>query len=135
MKPLQLAQLLAFSELSSALLVPSAYTFMFRYDSFSGSWQEPVQLLGPLLGILFVVVPAATFFGLLKGWLLAFWGLYLSPALSFLFGVSAVPFVMYASPAGSARTVLLVLTNVAAIALAVWIRTRLRTSWGVLMPA
>lgn len=124
-RPLWLAQLLALSELSSALLLPGAYTFPFTWGFRVDNWYHPALLLANLLGILFVAVPAATLIGLWMGRVSAFWGLYLSPIVFLFFGVSAVPFVAYAVPAGASRTVLLVVTNVAAILLAVWLRTRL----------
>ncbi len=125
-RPLRLAQLLALSELSSALLLPGAYMFPFTWGFRVDNWSEPALLLGNLLAISFVAIPAATLIGLLTGRISAFWGLYLSPIVSLLFGVSAVPFVAHAVPAGPARTVLLVVTNVAAILLAIWLRTRLK---------
>ena len=125
MQPLRLAQLLALSELSSALLLPGAYMFPFTWGFRVGNWYHPALLLGNLLAILFVSIPAATLIGLLTARMSAFWGLYLSPIVSLFFGVSAVPFVAHAVPAGTSRTVLLIVTNVAAILLAIWLRTRL----------
>jgi hypothetical protein len=98
------------------------FTWGFRVDN----WYQPTILLGNLLAILFVAIPAATLIGLLKGRISAFLGLYLSPIVSLFFGVSAVPFVAHAVPAGPSRTVLLVVTNVAAILLAIWLRTHLK---------
>lgn len=127
-KPLRLAQLLALSELVSALLLPGAYTFPFRYGLRADNWYEPALLLGNALGLLFVVVPAVTLVGLLRGRLLALWGLYLSPLLSFFLGVSAFPLIAHAVPAGNERTALLVVTNATAIVIAVALRARMGSS-------
>lgn len=62
-KPLRLAQFLAASELVSALLLPGAYLFPFRYGFRADNWYEPVLLLGMAVDLLFVAVPAAALAG------------------------------------------------------------------------
>ena len=124
-KPLRLAQLLAASELVSALLLPGAYLFPFRYGFRADNWYDPVLLLGMAGALLVVAVPAAALVGLLRTRLSAFWGLYVSPVLSLLFGVGSVPLVSQVVPAGDARFLLLIVMNAMAIGFAIWLRRQI----------
>jgi hypothetical protein len=125
-KILRIAQLLAGAELISALLLPGAYLFPFRYGFRADNWHHPALILSALLSVLLVAVPAATLAGLLRRRVGAFWGLYASPVISFIFGVGSLPFVARLAPAGVPRAVLLGAINLGAIGVALWLRARLR---------
>jgi hypothetical protein len=122
------AQLLALSELASALLLPGAYLFPFVYAFRAENFLEPGVFLGALPSILLVVIPAIALVGLVRMRRWAFWGLYLSPLVSFLFGVGSVPLIAYLVPAPYVRMAFLAILNLTAIALAIWLSRKMEES-------
>lgn len=114
MSAIRWLQLLAVSQLISALTLPGAYTFPFRtLDAVNKL--SPTSLLGYALSISLVVVPALSVFALLRQRKFGLWGLYFSPFLLLTFGLSAVPFLALIAPTGIERTIVAAIINAVAL--------------------
>lgn len=121
MKQKQIAQLVAFGEVLTALPLYGIYTAPFRFFGAIGYW-VPMNILTNVLSIVFVVLPLLAMYGVSKNKGYGYLSLGLFPVVAFVFGVTAIPFVRYLYGSNvMLNTVFIALINIVVIAAAMWL--------------
>jgi len=81
-------------ELVAAIPLYGIYTAPIRFYGAIGYW-EPMAVLTNILSLVFVLLPFAAVFALIKRKPVGYLWLALFPIVAFVFGVTAIPFVKY----------------------------------------
>lgn len=104
------AQLLAASELATGYVVSSANAFEFN-----------------VMSAFIALAPVVSLIGLIGHHYIAFWGVFVWPAIAFLVGVGPIPFLERIVHSEDARWILITTLDIASAASAFWIYKKLRT--------
>lgn len=116
--------ILALLALVSALSTPGIFLWPLNAFRIQGYYDDHPLLVASMdaLRILFLLVPVA---GMVAAVLKKRWSLYCTmafPIIAWVFGASAVPFLEFAFPSVTPRTIAITVINLCVIALAVWLR-------------
>ena len=119
-----IAVALAALELASALSVPGIFLWplnAFRMDKY---YMEGVLLVASVdaLRILFLVVPVVSLIGAIRGRRWALYGVMAFPAIAWVFGAGAIPYVPHIFPPVTPRTIAITVINLTVVAAAAWLR-------------
>lgn len=121
MKKKRIGQLFALGEILVALPLYGIYTAPIRFFGAIGYW-APMSIFTNVLSIVFLVLPLLALYGISKNRTYGYWSLGLFPVVSFVFGVTAIPFVKYLySSDVMLNAVFIVLINVLVTATAIWL--------------
>ena len=110
--------------LASALSAPGIFLWplnSFRMDNY---YMDGVVLAASMdaLRVLFLVVPAMSLIGAIRGKRWALYGVMAFPVIAWAFGAGAIPYVAHIFPPVAPRTIAITVINLAVMAAAAWLR-------------
>ena len=121
MKYKLIAQIIAVSELITAVPLYAIYTAPFRFFGAAAYW-TPMGILANILSVMFIVLPFIALYGISKELKIGYLAIGLFPIVSYVFGVTAIPFVkhLYGSEV-RLNSYIIIALNILVVVVTVWL--------------